>query len=321
MTLLPEFHDQLYAAARGHARRRRPRPRIALPRRMGTFAVTGLSSAVAIAVAVVVLSAHGVGPGGAPGSGSASVASSRAELLRTLAVLRTPQTAADRHSLPSGFFGLPSGPSAARLMKNPRYRQILRDQGYPQIDHSLVRMVGLVSGGALTLVPMTFRQTTLHGHGFGERDTVSLYGPRVEGLALALRLPGTDGVALTPSTVGALQAHGLNLFTYVHHQNTGVVIVPDGVTNVSLSDFRVTSRVHVDPTLIPAVTASVHNNIALFHVVAPTVMTHGGLPGEGASGIYSTGAYARMTWLGPQGQILNRTTINIAFSFIAQAQP
>jgi hypothetical protein len=101
-----------------------------------------------------------------------------------------------------------------------------------------------------------------------------------------------------------------------------VVIVPDGVTNVSLSDFRVTSRVHVDPTLIPAVTASVHNNIALFHIVAPTVMTHGGLPGEGASGMYSTGADVRMTWLGPRGRILKDTTIdNIAFNFIARARP
>ena len=175
----------------------------------------------------------------------------------------------------------------------------------------------------MTLVPMTFRQTTLHGHGFGERDTVSLHGPRVEGLALALRLsgPGADRVGLSPSTVCALQAHGLNLFTYVGHRNAGVVVVPDGVTSVSLSDFRVTSRVHVDPSLIPAVTASVHDNIALFHVVAPTVVTHGGLPRDGASGMQSTGAYARMTWLGPQGQILKRTTIDIAFNFTAQAQP
>ena len=113
----------------------------------------------------------------------------------------------------------------------------------------------------------------------------------------------------------------MNLFTYVHHQNTGVVVVPDGVTKVRLSDFRVTSRVRVDPVLIPAVTASVHDNIALFHVVAPTVMTHGGLPGDGASGMYSTGADVHMTWFGPQGQVLKQTTIdNIAFNFIAQAR-
>ena len=70
----------------------------------------------------------------------------------------------------------------------------------------------------------------------------------------------------------------MNVFTYVHHQNTGVVIVPDGVTKVRLSEFRVTSHIHVDPALIPAATASVHNNIALFHIVAPTVSTHGGFP-------------------------------------------
>jgi hypothetical protein len=323
MTLLPEFHDHLYAAAQGQARRRLPRPRVGVPRRVGTFALTGLSTAIAIAVAIVVLSAHRVGPGGAPGSRSSSVASSRTELLHTLAVLRTPQTEADRRNLPSGFLGIQSGPPAARLMKNPRYRQFLRDQGNPQIERSLVRTVDLASGGALTFVPMTFRQTTPHRHGLGEPVTFSLHGPRVEGLALALRLPGpgTDRVGLSPSTVGALQADGLNLFTYVDHQNTGVIVVPDGITNVGLSDFRVTSQVHVDPTLIPAVTAAVHNNIALFHVAAPTVMTHGASLGSRARGMHSTDAHARMTWLGPQGQVLKRTTINIAFNFIAQAQP
>ena len=48
MTILPEFHDQLYAAAQRQARRRLPQPGIALPSRLGTFVATGLSAAVAI---------------------------------------------------------------------------------------------------------------------------------------------------------------------------------------------------------------------------------------------------------------------------------
>jgi hypothetical protein len=321
MTILPEFHDQLYAAAQRHARRRLPRPQITPPRRLGTLVVTGLSTAVVIAVAVVVLSAHGVVPSSAPASKAPSVASSRTELLETLGALQTLQTAADRRGLPSGFFGIQSGRSAAMLKKNSEYQQFLRDRGYPQVDHPLVRTVSLASGGALTLVPMSFRQTTPHSHGIGRRVTFTLHGPRVEGLALSLRLPGTDLVGTSPSSVHALRARGVNVFTYVHRHNTGVVVVPDGVTKVRLSDFRVTSRVRVDPIVIPAVTASVHDNIALLHVVAPTVMTDGGTPGDGASGMYSTGANVRMTWFGPQGQILKRTTIdNIAFNFIAQAR-
>ncbi len=305
MTILPEFHDQLYAAAQRHARRRLPRPRIALPGQLGTIVLTGLSTAVVIAVAAVLLSAHGVGPSRVPTSKPPSVANSRTELLHTLAALRTPQTAASRRI-------------ATILMQAPS-NQI--DQGYPRVDGPLMRSVGLASGGAVTLVPTTFRQTTRHYHGPDKRVTFTLHGRRIEGLAVLLRLPGTAAVEASPSSVDALRARGVNVFTYVHHQNTGVVVVPDGVTTVRLSKFRVTSRVRVDPTSIPAVIASVHDNIALFHVVAPTVTTHGGLPGVGASGMYSTGADVRMTWFGPQGQVLKQTTIdNIAFNFIAQAR-
>ena len=323
MTVLPEFHDQLYAAARRRARQRGPRPRIPLPGRLAPVVWSGLSGAVVIAVAVVVLTARSAGPSSAPTSKPSSVESSRTELIQTLAALRTPQTAAERRSTPVGFLGVESQRLAERLIKNPQYRRFLRDRGYPKVDRSLVRKVSLASGGAVTLVPMTFRQTTPHYHGRGKLVTFTLHGPRIEGLALVLRLPGTDLTGVSPSTVGALRAHGVNLFTYAHHHNAGVIVVPDGVTTVSLSDFRVTSHVRVDPASIPAVTAPVQDNIAVFQVAAPTVMTHGGPPGEGASGVYSTDAHARMTWLGPQGQVLERerATIEIAFNFIVRARP
>jgi hypothetical protein len=305
MTILREFHDQLYAAAQCQTRRRLPRPSIPLPRWLGTIVLTGISTAIVVAVAAVLLSAHGVAPSRTPTSRTPGVANSRTELMQTLGALRTPQTAASRRI-------------AAILTKAPRNQ---RDQGYPQIDGPLVRSLRLAPGGAATLVPTTFRQTTPHNHGLGKRITFTLHGPRIEGLSVLLRLPGTASVQASPVTVAALQAHGANVFTYVHHHNTGVVVVPDGVTSVRLSAFHVTSRVHVDPVLIPAVTASVHNNIALFHVVAPTVTTHGGPPGDGASGMYSTGADVRMTWFGPHGQVLKHSTIdNIAFNFIAQAR-
>jgi hypothetical protein len=319
MTVLPEFHDQLQAAARRQAGRRLPRPGIALRGSLGTIILTTLSAGVVAAVAVVLSTAVRAGPGTTPSAKArSSVASSRAALLQTLAVLRTPQTAADRRSLPSGFLGIQSGRHAGRVVNNSNYQRFLRDRGYPQVDRSLVRVAGVASGGALTFVPMTFRQTTPHRHGIGKLVTFTLHGPRVEGLALSLRLPGTDRVDVSPSTVGALRAEGVNLFTYADHENAGVVVVPDGVTEVRLSRFRVTSRVHVDPTLIPAVTAPVYDNIALFHVAAPTVVTQGGLPGEGGAGMYSTDAHAQMSWVGPQGQVVEHAEIDIAFNFIVR---
>lgn len=321
MMVLPEFHDQLQAAARRQARRRLPRPGIGLRGSLGTIVLTTLSTAVVVAVAVVLLTAVRAGPGRTPAANApSSVASSRAELLRTLGALRTPQTAADRRSLLPGFLGTQSGPHAGRLVKNRNYQRFLRDRGYPQVDRALVRTAGLPSEGALTFVPMTFQQTTPHRHGIGRLITFTLHGPRIEGLALSLRLPGAARVDVSPSTVGALRAQGVNLFTYVDHQNTGVVVVPDGVTEVRLSGFRVSSRVHVDPDMIPAVTAPVHNNIALLHVAAPTVITHGGLPGAGGPGMYSTDAHAHMTWFGPHGQILKETEIDIAFNFIVETR-
>jgi hypothetical protein len=276
MTILPEFHDQLYAAARRQARRRLPGPGIALPRRLGTIVLIGLSTAVTIAVVVVALTAGRAGPGTAPATKPSSVATSRTELLHTLAALRTPQTAAGRR-MATGLTNAPSNQ---------------RDQGYPQVDGPLVRTVSMASGGALTLVPTTFRQTKRHLHGLDTRVTFTLHGPRIEGLARLAPPPENRRGRGLPVKRGALRAHGVNVFTYVHRQNAGVVVVPDGVTTVRLSEFRVTSRVHVDPISIPAVTASVQDNIAVFDVVAPTVMTHGGPPGDGASGMYSTGAYA-----------------------------
>ena len=319
MTVLPEFHDQLQAAARRQARRRLPRLGIALRGSLATIILTTLSAGVVAAVAVVLLTAVRAGPAPTPAAKApSSVASSRAALLQTLAVLRAPQTAADRRSLPSGFLGIQSGPHAGRVVNNPNYQRFLRDRGYPQVDRSLVRVAGLASGGALTFVPTTFRQTTPHRHGVGKLVTFTLHGPRIEGLALSLRLPGTGRVDVSPSTVGALRAEGVNLFTYVDHQNVGVVVVPDGVTKVTLSEFRIRSRVHIDPTLIPAVTAPVHDNIALFHVAAPTVITRGGHLGDGGGGMYSTDAHAHMSWFGPQGQVLKNAEIDIAFNFIVR---
>ena len=77
MTVLPEFHDQLQAAARRQAQRRLPRAGIALRGSLGTIVVIGLSTAVVLAVAVVALTAVRAGRGTTPAAKPrSSVASS-----------------------------------------------------------------------------------------------------------------------------------------------------------------------------------------------------------------------------------------------------
>ena len=320
MTLLPEFHDQLHVAARRQARRRL-RWRIAVPHtRLGTILVPLVSLLVVVTVGGIALTAGRAGPGAAPASRPSSVASSRTELLLTLGVLRTPQSAADRRALRSGgFFGLQTGPIAARLLRNPQYRRMLRDRGYPRIDHPLVRTVRLASGGALTLVPMTFQQTRAHVHGLDRPVTFTLHGPRIEGLALQLRLPGTDLTGVSAASVAVLRAQGINIVTYARGRNVGAIVVPDGVTKVTLSAFRAPRILHLSPFRIHTVTASAHDNVAVFDVDAPRVTAHGRRPSGPQPGMVSADAYTRMTWFGAQGQILNRTTIDIAFNFIVGA--
>ena len=308
MTLLPEFHDQLHVAACRQARRRL-RQRIAVPQtRLGTILVPLLSILVVVTVGAIALTAGGAGPGAAPASRPSSVSSSRTELLLTLGALRS-----------GGFQGLQTGPIAARLMKNPQYRRMLRAQGYPRIDQPLVRTVRLASGGALTLVPMTFQQTTAHIHGLDRPVTFTLHGPRIEGLALELRLPGTGLNAESATSVAVLRAQGVSIVTYDRGRNVGAIVVPDGVTKVTLSAFRAPRILHLTRFRIPTVTTSVHDNVVVFHVVAPRVTAHGRRPGDPMPGLVSADAYTRMTWFGAQGQILNRTTIDIPFNFIVRA--
>lgn len=321
MTLLEEFHDQLYAAAERQARHRLKRRIVGARQRLGTIVVTGLSVAVAVAVAAVVLTSVKATSSTTTSSRPSAVVRSRRELLQTIGELRTPQTLVDRRSSPPYFFGVPFGPLAKQLLRDPQYRQALRDRGYPEMDRGLVRRVSLGSGAVLTLVPITYRQTTPHSHGLGTRTTFTLHGPRIEGLGLGLAVPGTGLTEASPSTVEALKAHGANVFTYVRDHNLGVIVVPDGVATVTLSHVRVISHVKVPESLIPATTVHVAQNLAVFSLTAPVVMSHGNVPGRGAPGMYSTGAYARMTWRASDGKIINRATILIAFNFIARAHP
>jgi hypothetical protein len=59
----------------------------------------------------------------------------------------------------------------------------------------------------------------------------------------------------------------------------------------------------------------------VLHFVTPRITARRGRPGdEPQPGLVIGEAYARMTWFGAQGQILNRTTIQIPFNSIVRAR-
>jgi hypothetical protein len=321
VTILSQLEKDLLDAASEHlardatARRTRKRGRrtpnrtSAWPhlRGLGTTLSIALSIAVVMVVAVVALTAlrHGHHPSSPAGVPSENT--SRQELIQTLAVLRRPQTRAERDIDAMRLLGVP--PGLERVAKghgavSSNARQYLARQGYPSVDRLLVRRLKL-PGSTLTIVPITYQPS-------------SRSPKRAEGLTIWLAVPGSPLEGLSPTSVATLRSQGANLFTYARDRNTGVVVVPDGVTKVTLERFRVTSPVIVDPADIPAVSSGVHNNVAAFHVNAPMVTTRGGLPGRGGPGMYSTGAYAHMTWYGAHGNVINRARTLLAFNFIVR---
>jgi hypothetical protein len=324
VTILPQLERDLFDAAREHLpaadaavqgldtsdQRDQHRPsRIAgRPRRQGLGATVSIALSIAVAVAVAAVALTALRHGHAPRSPTTapSRSTSRRELIQTLGILRTPQTKAERDVVVPYFLGGIPENLARRHRPLPNgLRQLQARWGYPNVDRTLIRAVD-VPGGKLTIFPLTYQPSTRSPR-------------RTEGLGLQLQVPGSPLEGLTPESVAALRSHGLNLFTYARHRNTGAVVVPDDVAKVTLGPFRVTSRVRVAAALTPTVSSVVHNNVAAFQLNAPTVTSRGGLPGQGAPGMYSTGAHARMTWFGARGNVISRTTIVIAFNFIVRA--
>lgn len=324
MTILPQLERDLFDAAREHLpaaeaavqgfdtsdQRDRHRPsRIAgRPRRRGLGATVAIALSIAVAVAVAAVALTALGHGHAPRAPATapSRSTSRSELVQTLGILRTPQTNAEREiALPYPFAGILENRARRHRPLPNGLRPILARWGYPKFDRPLVRALAIL-GGKLTIFPLTYRPSMRSAR-------------RVEGITLQLQIPGSPGEGLSPESIATLRSQGASLFTYAHHRNTGAVVVPDAVAKVTLGPFRVTSRVRVAPALIPTVTSLVYSNVAAFQLNAPTVTSRGGLPGQGAPGMYSTGAYARMSWFGAHGNVIRRTTILIAFNFIVRA--
>lgn len=282
-----------------------------------------ISAAVVVVVVAIALSLRHGSPSRAP-AGPETVQSTRRELIATLGVLRTPQTAAarnQRYDVPVGMV-----PRLYKMLarvrsslRNPRLtahaRANLRTEasdiesglarfGYARLDPSLVRVVHAPYDETIGLDPDTQRPTAVARR-------------RVEELGLSLLVPGSLPTGLIAQPVSVLLAHGLNSFTYARHANVGFFLVPDGVAKVTLGPIHLALGDLVSPTAapIPATTATVHDNIAAFRLPVPSVNPWPSAR-SGRGGMSSAGAYVRETWLGPNGQTIKHATVVIAFNFI-----
>jgi hypothetical protein len=271
-----------------------------VPRRhLGGVLATVLSLAVVVAIAAVGLTAlkHGAGSRTAA---RPTVADARAELIRSLGVLRRSQTSAERHiSVPLSLGG--SQAALGHRATSNSARPLLSSYGDPTVDKSRVRRVE-IPDGSLAIIPLTYRPSIQSGR-------------RVEAVSLVLHVAGSPIEVLSPASVGTVRSEGLNVFTYAHGRNRGALLVPDGVAAVTLGRFQVRSPVNVSRPALPLIRAGVHNNVAAFALNALIVASRDGSVGTNAPRTSSTGAYAQMTWVGPNGNVLKRSEILLAFSF------
>jgi hypothetical protein len=340
MTLLPEIRDEIRAAARQRAGHPVAVDGSAKPWRpslgsLGAIAVSVI--AVGVVLAVILLDAHHAPtnpPGGASGAGT-NYASQRAQLLEHFAVLRRPQTSADRRSLQSpGDGGLLPGELTLPFVACQNAQSTPAFCGL-RLDRQLVRTINLPrSGYRAAVIPVKSTRT-------------SAFAQRGLDVALAFRGPGvfiaeSSGVGVRQALPGVSQilAHGLFASSDVqtsHHIPSGVtlaaILVPDGVARVSLDSISLTApRTGRRIAQIPAATATVHDNIALVRFTGLTQRQLGVTLNRREYGGQSSGhlctitsityeipTTARMAWQNTQGNTTHTTTTH--FYLYVHAHP
>jgi hypothetical protein len=278
MTLLPQVRDQLDAAAHrrvetGVASIWR-RTRSVMPA-VGTMLLVSCSLAIALG-AVVLLHGHDTKPQAKTGGSGPHVVAPGATaepLLKTLGVLRRAQNKADLD------------PALLRLLDG---RSAFRAVGTPEI--SLIRLATVTPWGSkvflVPLKPLTPRAIA--------RLPVELRGPasrtlRRQGKAEALaelEVGGPPGGGVCCSTATEIKRIGVSFWAGGPGSAPmrGVLVVPDGVSDVTLVLSAVRPRGRADK-----LTATVHNNVAAFEI-------HGGV----------NNPFRDMTWYGPAGQVVKR---------------
>ena len=321
--------------------RRRRRPDSAL-------VAVGLSVLVVVAVFVGALALlHDRGaPRETSPPASSPPSSQRELLLRTLGVLRTAPTAADRALTACIERALARTPADApvplwrdcpgadplvQIVERPnlvpasgggsRPGEFAR-MGYPRPDLALIRSVPWAGAPyRITIFPASFRSS---------RPSA----PRTWGVFVHL-VPDNNPHSIDPlpTSVGGLRAHGIAVFGPGGNGpgrltgftiQPGVIIVPDGVAKVTVETV-ITTGCKSTPLLScqgrsvwrvrENVTAAVHDNVATVPLRAPTWIGGNlgpGVPKNSRSSGFTDGSTVRMTWLDAHGKVIKHTTTTIS---------
>ena len=312
MTVLPEFHDQLYAAAQRRARRRLPLAATRRPGRTADIIFFSLSLAITIAIVLVVLSAGSGTRVGTPNTPATqpSVASTRSELLQTLGVLRAPPTKLSQQAIRCAKTRPAPTSLAFRVCLTadlpPEFSRpqqpapMMATAGYPRLDPSLIRVVSVPRlHASVTLAPATWQPSPRSRQ-------------RTEGLVVSIAyLNGAAGTGPTPTNVSWVRTHGLAISggnaTPQMRSVFGAVVVPDGVAKITLEPLRLISPpAPVNAHRFGTITAAVHDNVAGFRFTVPTVTDR-----HAKSLVYAVTVVARATWSNANGQVISRTTTQI----------
>lgn len=276
--------------------------------------MAAISVVVALGVAVVAITALSHHPRTKVTERS-PVASSRQQLLETLGVLRRPQTRADLFAArPGGNGG--ELPSIFRLRRSPRLcrRSTSALPCTVSLDTPLVRAVNVGDGYRAAIFPTKI-------------DRFTPQAQAGEGVVMALRGAGLYIItSMAPTSVQALRNAGLLLSAYAASGvDRGVMLVPDGVAQITLDHFRLLAPRKVSLGQVPPTTSTVTDNVALLQINGLTEHNlhlnphllgryfHQG-SGHGCKttfAVYSLPATAQMTWLNPGHTPIRRITINL----------
>ena len=295
MTILPQLERDLSEAAARTLPSPGNAPASVRSRRGRTALAVALPALVAAVVAVAALGLF-ARQHSAPASRSP-----RVQLLQSLAVLRSPQVAADRDPELIKNYAFP-------ITVRTRFgaRDVLARWGYPQLDTKLVRVARIASLRARVLIaPTTYRPTMASRR-------------RVEGINLAVQSPGNDmtGTGPRPTSVAGFEAHGLALgFGDPEGGSVAVLLVPDGIARVVIGPprpqrFQAPAGVGATKlaNAIARLTGSaiVRDNLGAFRFAVPPLATSRAL-----NGFYGITTTAPVTWYAADGSVIRRTTTEL----------
>jgi hypothetical protein len=282
--LIDRVYRELGAGARPDERRLRPRRRRATARFAGTAGiVVGIAVTLAIAGGLIVLLSHPAGRSPVTATRPASVSpnAERSTLLKSLSLLRSHQTAADRHAgLALGAGGLlPPQVAGTTRAAGPICRESQwRAPGCAtRVDRSLIRRV-VIADARATAVIVPVRAAHVPGISRGTYGLVfALKAPGVGSTMSSLNGGGDTGEAVStvPLTSipefeqrGAIASYDVTRPGHrASNANRIAILVPDGVTSVTLADLSLANALSGKPVRhLETLAGPVHHNIALLQI-------------------------------------------------------